>query len=106
MKIVLSKGQILGPISGADEILVSYAIQLHRAGHSVSVLLMYLHSTQDQYYSRLVDAGVPVFYVGSNLSQASLGLSRRLLRRLFQTFPASEKFIRRGSQRVITRIAT
>ena len=105
MKIVLSKGQILGPISGADEILVSYAIQLRRAGHSVSVLLMYLHSTEDQYYSRLVDAGVPVFYIGSNLSQASLGLSRRLLRRLFLSFPASEKFIRRGSQRVITRMA-
>jgi glycosyltransferase involved in cell wall biosynthesis len=106
MKIVLSKGQILGPISGADEILVSYAIQLHRVGHTVSVLLMYRHSTQDQYYTRLVDAGVPVFYIGSNLSQASLGFSRRVLRRLFQKFPISEKFIRRGSQPVITHLAT
>lgn len=41
MKIMLCKGQFLGPMSGADETLVNYATQLHRAGHSVSVLLSY-----------------------------------------------------------------
>lgn len=105
MKIVLSKGQILGPISGADEILVSYAIQLHRAGHSVAVLLMYLHSTEDQYYTRLTEAGVPVSHVGSSLYRKSLGLGRRILGTLFKRFPISEKIVRRGSQKVITRMA-
>jgi len=38
MRIVLCKGQVLGPISGADETLVTYAVELQKAGHSVSVL--------------------------------------------------------------------
>ena len=50
MRIILCKGQIRGPISGSDETLVTYASQLQKAGHEVSVLLMYLHAEEDQYY--------------------------------------------------------
>src|SRR5688572_28894382 len=102
MKILLTKGQILGPISGADETLVTYATQLHRAGHSVSVLLMYPNSSEDQYYQRLIEAGVPVSYIASNLSQASLGLGRQFVHRMLHAFPAAERFIRGSSQKVIT----
>ena len=39
MKIALCKSHFFGPVSGADEILVSYAISLHNAGHDVDVVV-------------------------------------------------------------------
>ena len=105
MRIVLCKGQILGPISGADETLVSYAIQLQRAGHSVSVLLMYLPSAADQYYQRLLNAGVPVSWIASKLAHTSLGTGRKLAYKMFRAFPSSKPLIRRKAQQVVTGMA-
>ena len=106
MRIILCKGQIYGPISGSDETLVTYATQLLNAGHTVSVLLMYLHAEEDQYYQRLLDAGVPVSWIASNLAHTSMGAGRKLAYKMFHTFPGSRQFIRRKAQRVVTRMAT
>lgn len=105
MRIVLCKGQILGPISGSDETLVTYAIQLQKAGHSVSVLLMYLYSAEDQYYQRLLNARVPVTCIASNLAHTSLGTGRKLAYKMFQMFPSSKQLIRRRAQRIVTSMA-
>ena len=106
MRIVLCKGQILGPISGADETLVTYAIQLQKAGHSVSVLLMYLPSEADSYYQRLLSAGVPVSWIASKFAHTSLGTGRKLAYKMFRAFPASKPMIRRRAQQVVTGMAT
>ncbi len=106
MKIVLCKSQLEGPISGADETLVTYAAQLQKAGQDVSVLLMYLHAEEDQYYQRLLEAGIPVNWIASNLAQTSLGAGRKLASRMFYSFPGSKRFIRRGTQPVLTAIAS
>src|SRR6267378_1838031 len=106
MRIVLCKGQILGPISGSDETLVTYAIQLQKAGHSVSVLLMYLSSEEDQYYKRLLNANVQVSWIASNLVQTTLGAGRKLAHKMFRIFPASKQIIRSRAQRVVTGMAT
>ena len=106
MRIVLCKGQILGPISGADETLVTYAIQLQKAGHSVSVLLMYLPSAADQYYQRLLNAGVPLSWIASKFAHTSLGTGRKLAYKMFQAFPASKPLIRRRAQQVVTGMAS
>src|ERR1044071_5876606 len=98
MRVLLCKGQIYGPISGSDETLVTYATQLRRAGHDVSVLLMYLHAEEDQYYQRLLEADVPVSWIASNLTQTSFGAGRKLANRMFYTFPASKSFVRRKTQ--------
>jgi len=55
MRILLCKSQLDGPISGADETLVTYAAQLQKAGQAVSVLLMYLHA--DRFKPRTELAG-------------------------------------------------
>jgi len=60
MKIALCKSHFFGPVSGADEILISYAISLHNAGHDVDVVLFYKPSENDRYNRRLRKAGVPV----------------------------------------------
>jgi glycosyltransferase involved in cell wall biosynthesis len=106
MRIILCKGQILGPISGSDETLVTYASQLQKAGHEVSVLLMYLHAEEDQYYQRLLEAGVPVSWIASNLAHTSMSAGRSLAYKMFDTFPGSRQFIRRRALRLVTGMAT
>ena len=105
MRIVLCKGQVLGPISGADETLVTYAVQLQKAEHSVSVLLMYRSGKNDPYAQRLLDSGVPIAWIASKFAHKSLGTARKLGRQLLGTFPASKQFIRNGGQRVVTGLA-
>lgn len=102
MRIILCKGQINGPISGSDETLVTYASQLQKAGHDVSVLLMYLHAEEDQYYQRLLEAGVPVSWIASNLAHTSMGAGRKLAYKMFDAFPTSRQFIRRRTLRIVT----
>ena len=105
MRILLCKGQIYGPISGSDETLVTYASQLQKAGNQVSVLLMYLHAEEDQYYQRLLEAGVPVSWIASNLAHTSRGAGRKLAYKIFNTFPASQRFIRQRTLKVVTGLA-
>src|SRR5215213_8181907 len=59
MKVLFCKGQTMGPISGADELLVTYATRLLGAGVNVSVPLMFSQNG-DPYHDRLRRAGVPV----------------------------------------------
>lgn len=105
MKITLCKSHLDGPISGADETLVTYAGQLRKAGMSVSVLLMYLHAEEDQYYQRLLESDVPVSWIASNLTQSSLGAGRKFASRVFYNFPGSKEFVRRRTQPVLTAMA-
>jgi glycosyltransferase involved in cell wall biosynthesis len=105
MKIILGKGQFMGPISGADETLVAYATQLRRAGHEVSVLLMYPHGPQDQYYLRLLKGGVPVASIAPARVRTSLNTGRRLARGLLQIFPPSRHVVRRRAQQIATGVA-
>src|SRR5690349_3322953 len=63
MKIALCKSHFFGPVSGADEILVSYAISLHNAGHEVDVVLLYKPTENDRFNRRLRQAGVPIVIV-------------------------------------------
>jgi glycosyltransferase involved in cell wall biosynthesis len=105
MKIILGKGQFMGPISGADETLVAYATQLRQAGYSVTVLLMYPHAPRDQYYLRLRKAGVPVASIAPSHVNTSLNTGRRLARGLLQIFPPSHQVVRRRAQKIATSIA-
>lgn len=60
MKVALCKTTIFGPISGADEALLNYAVHLHQAGHEVSVVLLYPPTVDDQYLRRLQLQGISV----------------------------------------------
>jgi glycosyltransferase involved in cell wall biosynthesis len=60
MKIAFCKTSFFGPVSGADEIMLNYAIQLHQAGVAAEVILLYPPDGRDQYQRRLQLAGVPV----------------------------------------------
>jgi glycosyltransferase involved in cell wall biosynthesis len=66
MNIVLCKTTFLGPISGADEIMLNYAVHLHKAGLKVRIVLLYPPPQNDPYSRRLQAAGVPVTIVNQH----------------------------------------
>jgi glycosyltransferase involved in cell wall biosynthesis len=105
MKIMLCKGQFLGPMSGADETLVNYATQLHKAGHSVSVLLLYPYSPQDEYFVRLRETGISVHSVASTSSRTLLGSGRKIARWLMSAVPSAQYLVRTNGQKLATNIA-
>src|SRR6476660_6015217 len=82
MKIVLCKTTIFGPISGADEVMLNYAVHLHQTGHDVSVVLLYPPSAADQYLRRLVIKGVPIHAI---VLRSYLFAFLRLLRSLLSS---------------------
>lgn len=105
MRIVLCKGQFMGPISGADETIVTYATQLRAAAYHPTVLLMYPHAANNQYYMRLKRAGVRVDTIASAGMQTSLSTGRKLAASILRAFPPSQRLIRRKAQKISTRMA-
>ncbi|HYG81376.1 MAG TPA: glycosyltransferase family 4 protein [Pyrinomonadaceae bacterium] len=106
MRVILCKGQVFESISGADEILVNYATHLHRSGHSVTVLLLYPCSPQNEYYVRLRECGVRVEAIAPTSAGTFLGVGRKITSGLLNTFPASRYLVRRHAQKVTTNIAS
>lgn len=104
MKVIICKGQTLGPISGADETLVNYAAHLHGAGVSVSVLLMFPR-LDDGYYSRLVRAGVPVHGIAPGTTAKALRVGRGMASRFLSAVPPMQSLVRRGGRRLAGRVA-
>ena len=104
MKVVICKGQTMGPVSGADETLVTYATHLRRAGVSVSVLLMYPRP-EDGYYARLTRAGVPVTGIASGATTTALGAGRGLATKVLAAAPRLESLVREGSRRFSGRVS-
>jgi glycosyltransferase involved in cell wall biosynthesis len=82
MKIALCKTTIFGPISGADEVMLNYAVHLHETGHDVSVVLLYPPSAADQYLRRLELKGVPIHAI---VLRSYLFAFLRLLRSLLSS---------------------
>lgn len=81
LRVILCKGRFAGPISGSDETLVAYAVQMKAAGHDVAVAVVYPHAGDDPYYVRLRDAGVPVSVI------ADRSLAARLLQSMRKRVP-------------------
>jgi len=109
MKVALCKSHFFGPVSGADEILVSYAISLRRAGHDVDVVLLYKPPDHDRFGRRLRQAGVPVLNV---INRSIAFMILRSVRGLvssfllfFLLFPRSEASLRRIWQVLIDLIS-
>ena len=89
----------MGPISGADELLVTYATHLRRTGVEVSALLMFPHPG-DTYYGRLRRAGVPVEGLAQGATVTAMQAGRRLASKLLTAAPFTQRLIRHGSRRV------
>ena len=93
MKIALCKTTIFGPISGADETLLNYAVHLHQTGHDVSVVLLYPPSVDDRYLRRLQQKGILVQTI---VSRSYLFALLRLFRSLLSSVLFFLLFVKRA----------
>jgi glycosyltransferase involved in cell wall biosynthesis len=93
MKIVFCKTGFAGPISGADEIAVMYAVALKRAGHDTALLLVHQPANDDVLAARLRESGVPLTALASQTFSTSLATARKLAIRAMRTFKPASKLI-------------
>lgn len=101
MNILFAKSTFAGPISGADEIITTYAEELKKAGYRTSVLLVHSPAENDSQVARLEAAGVPVSVLASPSFSRSLALGRKLALRLMRTFYPASRLIREISRRLV-----
>lgn len=101
MKILFCKNSFFGPISGADEIAVTYAIELKRAGYATSILLVQRPPQNDPLAARLRAAGVPLDTLASSAFSTSLATGRRFAIGAMRMFPLARNLILSNSRKVV-----
>ena len=101
MKILICKNSFAGPISGADEITVNYAVELKAAGHDASVLLVQHPAPDDPLAARLEAAGVELSALASPRMTASLAAGRKLALAAMRAFSPARKVLRSNSRRIV-----
>ena len=101
MKILFCKNSFAGPMSGADEIAVTYALELKAAGHSTSILLVHTPSKSDPLAARLRAAEVPLNTLASTAFSASLAAGRKLAIRAMRACSPASGLIRSNSRKLV-----
>jgi glycosyltransferase involved in cell wall biosynthesis len=101
MKILFGKNSFAGPISGADEIAVTYAVQLKAAGQSTGMLLVHPPANNDPLVARLRDADVPLSTLASPAFTASLAAGRRFAIRAMRAWSPASRIIRTNSRKLV-----
>lgn len=102
MKILFCKNSFAGPISGADEIAVTYAIELKAAGCSTGMLLVHPPAGNDPLAARLRASGVPLTSLASPAFTSSLATARKLAIRAMRAFTPASRFILSNSRRLVS----
>jgi len=101
MNILFCKNNFAGPISGADEIVLTYATELRAAGHATSILLVQPPSKNDPLAARLRAADIPLDTLASTTFSTSLARARRVAIRAMRTFTPFSGLILSNSRKVV-----
>src|SRR2546422_1553164 len=101
MNILFSKNSVAGPISGADEIAVTYAVELKAAGHATGMLLVHPPASGDPLAGRLRAAEVPLTTLASPAFSASLAAGRKLAIRAMRAYSPASQLIRSNSRKLV-----
>src|SRR5712691_1977392 len=101
MKILFCKNTLTGPVSGADEIIVTYAIELQKAGHWTSLLLVQPPVVDDPLAVRLNTSGVPISSLASTAFSTSLAAGRKVALCLMNAFSPIGGLIRSNSRKIV-----
>jgi len=100
MKILFCKNSFAGPLSGADEIVVTYALELKAAGQVPAVLLVHPPAQDDPLAARLRAAEVSLDTLASTTFSASLAAGRRLAIRAMRVWTPASGLIRSNSRKL------
>src|SRR3989441_1926808 len=101
MKILFCKNSFSGPMSGADEIAVTYAVELKAAGHATGMLLVHPPASGDPLAARLRAAEVPLTTLASPAFSASLAAGRKLAIRAMRAYSPASQLIRSNSRKLV-----
>jgi glycosyltransferase involved in cell wall biosynthesis len=101
VNILFCKNSFAGPISGADEIAVTYAIEMKAAGHSTGMLLVHPPVNGDPLAARLRAADVPLTTLASPAFSASLAAARKIAIRAMRMCSPASTLIRTKSRNVV-----
>ncbi len=101
MNILFCKNSFAGPMSGADEIAVTYAVELKAAGHTTSILLVHTPAKNDPLVARLRAAEVPLNTLASTAFSASLAAGRKLAIRAMRACSPASGLIRSNSRKLV-----
>ena len=101
MKILFGKNSFGGPASGADEIVVTYAIELKAAGHSTGMLLIQRPPGDDVLAARLRAAEVPLTTLASSAFSLSLATGRKLAISAMRACSPARDIIRSNSRTLV-----
>ena len=101
MKVLFCKNSFAGPLSGADEIAVNYALELKAAGHSTSVLLVHPPTNNDPLAARVRAAKVPLDTLASTTFSTSLAAGRKLAIRAMRAWAPASTLIRSNSRKIV-----
>ena len=101
MKVLFCKNSFAGPLSGADEIAVNYALELKAAGHSTSVLLVHPPTNNDPLAARVRAANVPLDTLASTTFSTSLAAGRKLAIRAMRAWAPASTLIRSNSRKIV-----
>jgi glycosyltransferase involved in cell wall biosynthesis len=101
MNILFCKNNFAGPISGADEIAVNYAVELNGAGHQTAVLLVQPPLNSDPLAARLRAAGIPLVALASPKFTASLAFGRKIAIRAMRAFSPARRLILTNSRKIV-----
>ena len=101
MRILFCKNSFAGPISGADEIAVNYAIKLKAAGQTASVLLVQTPPASHPLVQRLRADEVPLDTLASSTFSTSLDTARRIAIRAMRVFSPASNLILSNSRKVV-----
>jgi glycosyltransferase involved in cell wall biosynthesis len=101
MKIIFCKTGFAGPISGADEIAVMYAVEMKRAGHATAMLLVRPPAANDPLAVRLREADVPLTSLASPAFSASLATGRKIAIRAMRALKPASQLIRTKSRNIV-----
>src|SRR2546423_9731497 len=105
MNVLFCKNSFAGPISGADEIVVNYAVGLKAEGHKSAVLLVHPPAADDPLAARLPDAGVPLSSLSSSKFTASLAAVLQLPTRALLAFSPARRMTRTNSRTLASDLA-
>ena len=104
MKILFCKNSFAGPISGADEIAVTYAIELKAVGHETSVLLVQPPSRHDPLVPRLRAANIRLDTLASKAFSTSVATARGVLIRAMRSFTPAGDLILSNSRKAVFKL--
>ena len=101
MNILFSKSTFAGPISGADEVVTRYAIELKKAGHQTGILLVHSPEPGNPQATHLNAAGVPISILASPAFSRSLAMGRKAVLGLMRVISPASQMIRTISRRLV-----